>query len=93
MLEVLHVDTVRNWFGNRGYPFSDESKLRYKVFNIKGNKWIFIYDSEDKYNEVELYNMNSIYCEPYDSWSIRGFSWAKKNLMKLIKQIENEENK
>ena len=85
MIEVLNEDTVRNWFGNRGYPFDDDSKIKYKVLNIKGNRWIFIHDSKDEYDEVELYYMNTIYCEPYECWSIKGFSWAKNNLIKLIK--------
>jgi glutamine amidotransferase PdxT len=21
MIEVMHIDQIRNWFGNRGYPF------------------------------------------------------------------------
>ena len=39
---------VRDWFGNRGYPFDDRSKLRFKIFN----NWIFIHDSKDEYDEV-----------------------------------------
>tara|TARA_A100000172_G_scaffold22724_1_gene13011 strand:- start:342 stop:611 length:270 start_codon:yes stop_codon:yes gene_type:complete len=88
MIEVLNEDTVRNWFGNRGYPFDDDSKIKYKVLNIKGNRWIFIHDSKDEYDEVELYYMNTYYCEPYQYWSLKGFSWAKNNLTKLIKKIE-----
>jgi len=90
MIEVMHVNQVRNWFGNRGYPFNDNSKLRYKVVNIKGSRWIFIHDSNDEYNEVELYCMNTIYCEPEDGWPLKGFSWAKKNLIKLIKEANND---
>jgi hypothetical protein len=32
MIEVMHI--IRNWFGD-SYPFYDNSKLRYKVINIK----------------------------------------------------------
>ena len=90
MIEVMHVNQVRNWFGNRGYPFNDNSKLRYKVVNIKGSRWIFIHDSNDEYNEVELYCMNTLYCEPHDAWPHKGFSWAKKNLIKLTKEANND---
>ena len=90
MIEVMHVNQVRNWFGNRGYPFDDNSKLRYKVVNIKGSRWIFIHDSNDEYNEVELYCMNTIYCEPHDGWPLKGFRWAKKNLIKLTKDASDD---
>jgi hypothetical protein len=91
MIEVMHIDKVRNWFGDRGYPFYDNSKLRYKVINIKGSRWIFIHDSQNYDDEVELYYMNTIYCEPFDMWPRKGFSWAKKNLTKLTKDaISNE---
>ena len=85
MIEVMHIDQVRNWFGNRGYPFDDNSRLRYKVINIKGSRWIFIHDSKDEYDEVELYYMGGSFCEPHDGWARKGFSWAKKNLIKLTK--------
>ena len=91
MIEVMHIDQVRNWFGNRGYPFDDNSKLKYKIVNIKGSRWIFIHDSQDEYDEVELYYMNTIYCEPHDGWPRKGFSWAKKNLIKLTKEAIDDE--
>jgi hypothetical protein len=55
MIEVMHIDQIRNWFGDRGYPFDDNSKLRYKVINIKGSRWIFIHD--ENYDEVAQYYM------------------------------------
>jgi glutamine amidotransferase PdxT len=73
MIEVMHIDKVRNWFGDRGYPFYDNSKLRYKVINIKGSRWIFIHDSQNYDDEVELYYMNTIYCEPFDDVATQRF--------------------
>jgi hypothetical protein len=86
MIEVMHIDQVRNWFGDRGYPFNDDSKLRYKIVNVEGSRWIFIHDSQDEYDEVELYYMGGSFCEPHDGWARKGFSWAKKNLIKLTKE-------
>tara|TARA_R100001440_G_scaffold27289_1_gene44793 strand:- start:292 stop:573 length:282 start_codon:yes stop_codon:yes gene_type:complete len=91
MLIKMQEKQVRNWFGDRGYPFDDNSKLRYKVLKVNGNTWIFIHDSKDEYDEVELYYMNTSFCEPYGDWQRKGFSWAKNNLIKLIKELE--ENK
>jgi len=86
MIEVMHIDQVRNWFGNRGYPFDDDSKLRYKVVNVEGSRWIFIHDSQDEYDEVELYYMGGSFCEPQNGWPRKGFSWAKNNLIKIIER-------
>ena len=77
---------VRDWFGNRGYPIPDDSK----TIDHKENSFIFIHDSADEYDEVEMYYLNSSFCEPYDGWSRKGFSWAKPNLLKLIKEADND---
>jgi hypothetical protein len=69
---------IRNWFGDRGYPIEDNSKLKFKVLN----SWLFILDRE--YDEIELYETDTIYCEPYTSWDKKGFNWSNKNLQKLI---------
>ena len=71
---------VRVWFGERGYPFNEKSKLRFKAIG----SWLFIHDSLDEYDEVELYPTNSLFVEPYDGWKRKGFSWARNNLLKLI---------
>tara|TARA_R110000868_G_scaffold303789_1_gene564286 strand:+ start:409 stop:675 length:267 start_codon:yes stop_codon:yes gene_type:complete len=71
---------VRVWFGERGHPFNEKSKLRFKSMG----HWIFIHDSLDEYDEVELYPTNSLFVEPYEGWKRKGFSWAKNNLLKLI---------
>jgi len=75
-------DNVRNWFGDRGIPFDDDSKLKFKVV---GN-WIFIHDSLDDYDEVELYFTNSWDGECQDGWDRKGFDWSEKNLLKIIKE-------
>jgi hypothetical protein len=78
LIEVMHIDQIRNWFGDRGYPFYDNSKLRYKVINIKGSRWIFSTTRKTYDDEVELYYMNTIYCEPFDMWPRKGFQLGKK---------------
>ena len=54
--------------------------------------WIFIHDSLDEYDEVELYPLNSMYSEAYDGWKRKDFSWAKDNLLKLIPKEPDEES-
>ncbi len=80
---------VRHWFGDRGCPISDDSKIKFKTIEHKENSFIFIHDSEDEYDEVEMYQLNSIFCEPYDGWSRKGFSWAKPSLLKLIEDSDD----
>ena len=75
---------VRNWFGNRGQPFNDKSKLTFKVLN----DWIFIHDSLDEYDEVEMYWTDTIYCESWDGWVSKSFDWSEDNLLKIIKTAE-----
>ena len=77
-------EQVRNWFGNRGYPFDDKSKLTYKVLN----DWIFIHDSLDEYDEIEMYETDTISCESWDGFEKKGFDWSEDNLLKLIKNAE-----
>ncbi len=85
MSYILETDEqVRNWFGNRGQPFDDESKLTFKVVN----DWIFIHDSLDEYDEVEMYKTNTIYCEAWTGWNAKGFDWSDDNLSKLVKVAE-----
>jgi hypothetical protein len=77
-------EQVRNWFGNRGQPFDDKSKLTYKVIN----DWIFIHDSLDEYDEIEMYETDTICCEAWDGFEKKGFDWSEDNLLKLIKNAE-----
>jgi len=81
-VNIWNKEQVKNWFGNRGYPFDDDTKLTYKVIN---NKWIFIHSSDDDfYDEIELYYLKTLYCEPYDSWKKDGFDWSTQNLLELL---------
>jgi hypothetical protein len=86
MVEVMNIKTVKQWFGNRGYVFNNNSKLKYKVINIKGSRWIFIHDLEDEFDEVEVYCMDLNIYECHNSWNRKGFSWSKRNLIKLAKE-------
>jgi len=85
---MLNEQQVRDWFGDRGYPIDDDSKIKFKTIEHKENSFIFIHDSADEYDEVEMYYLNSSFCEPYDGWSRKGFSWNKKNLLKLIPGVQ-----
>ena len=85
MIENINIDTVKNWFCNRGVFFNPQSKLKYKVVNIDGSRWIFIHDSEDEFDEVELYSME-MSCECHNLWNRKGFSWSKRNLINLGKE-------
>lgn len=88
----LSEEAVRNWFGNQGYPIDDTSRITYRIIDWDNEdrwcRWIFIRDSHDEDNEVIAYPMDGMYCEPYDSWPAKGFSWAKKNLEQLVKRLE-----
>lgn len=96
---------IHNWFGDRGEfekCLSINSKTKFKVINDnKNNRWLFIEDKE--YNEVELYYMDSIYCECYDGYKIKKqiykrnndkfeteyiyFDWKKDNLKNIVNNI------
>tara|TARA_R100001163_G_C5060942_1_gene197828 strand:+ start:200 stop:502 length:303 start_codon:yes stop_codon:yes gene_type:complete len=94
----LTEETVRDWFGNRGYPIDEDSSLTFKVIDSE-DLWLFIVgdlesdglrDSHNEDAEVVAYQMNSMYCEPYDMWPLKGFSWAKKNLEELVRGMEED---
>ena len=87
---ITTEEQVRDWFGDRGYPIDDDAKIKFKAIDHKGNSFLFINDSSYCYDEVEMYQLNSMFCEPYDGWSRKGFSWAKPNLLKLIKESDND---
>ena len=83
--------SIQNWFGDRGIDIND-SNFVYRVVRDPNNndKWVFInvktndYDDMFDKNEVELYYLNTIIAECYDSWDKKGFSWARKNLETLL---------
>jgi len=80
-------EAVRNWFGNRGYPIDETSRITFRVVDSE-SRWIFIRDSHDEYEEVIAYSMDSMCCEPYSGWDRKGFSWANKKLEALVDGME-----
>ena len=83
---IWNKEQVKNWFGDRGYPFDDDAKLTYKVIN---NKWIFIHSSgslpyDDFYDDVELFYLKTLFCEPENCWKKDGFDWSIQNLLELL---------
>ncbi len=80
-------EEVRSWFGERGYPLNESATLEFKVVSKSGENWLFITDNCYEYegtNEVESYCLDSSYCEPYDGWPRKGFSWDINRLSTLI---------
>lgn len=81
---------VRHWFGERGYPL-DSQPIQFRVIDSDENRWLFIHDSMDEYDEVAAYQMNTHFCEPYSHWLRENFCWSKENLKELVQQMEHEE--
>jgi hypothetical protein len=82
----MSQNDLRQWFGNRGVEL-EENKLTFEVVAKQGNLWLFILDDcfdYDGSNEVELYDLETMDCECYDSWKAPEFSWDLKNLMSKI---------
>jgi len=93
-MAVLAQEKIENWFGNRGIELK-KTTLIFKIIEKNNQKWLFIKDNcfEDveSYNQVEMYFMNTDYCEVYDSWYAKGFSWDSNKLRDLIPDSEEEE--
>jgi hypothetical protein len=82
----MNINNIIDWFGNRGvsaYDMPINNKTKYKIVN----DWLFIDNKE--YQEVELYYLNTIYCEAYNGWNNKTFDWSNKNLLKQI-ELANE---
>jgi len=82
----MSQNDLRQWFGNRGVEL-EENKLTFKVVAKQGNRWVFILDDcfdYDGSNEVELYDLETMDYECYDSWKATEFSWDLENLMSKI---------
>ena len=82
----MSQNDLRQWFGNRGVEL-EESKLTFKVVAKQGNLWLFILDDcfdYDGRNEVELYDLETMYCECYGDWKATAFNWDLENLLSLI---------
>jgi len=99
---------IQAWSGDRGEiekSLSINSKTKFEIIQANNDeKWLFIEDKE--YNEVELYFMDSLYCELYDGYPIRkkiykmdmdkfetdyvDFNWKKDNLKTIVNNIYGE---
>ena len=81
---------VRHWFGQRGYPL-DSQPIKFRVIDSDENRWLFIHDTSNEYDEVVAYQMNALVlsCEPYSHWLQENFDWNKKSLEKLVQQMED----
>ena len=89
MIIDMHEDDVRQWFGNRGIEL-EENKLTFKAVQKQGNRWLFILDDCFDYDgsqEIELYALDTMYCECYDAWKATAFNWDIEN---LITKIEDD---
>tara|TARA_R110002051_G_C8663409_1_gene489328 strand:- start:68 stop:343 length:276 start_codon:yes stop_codon:yes gene_type:complete len=78
----MDVKSLINWFVDRDIEIEINDKTKYKVLGA----WLFIENPEHgfQYKEVELYNLNNIYGECYDSRVAKDFNWKKENLLKII---------
>ena len=86
MILDMHEDDVRQWFGNRGIEL-EENKLTFKAVKKQGNRLLFILDDcfyHEGCNEIELYDLDTMYCECYDAWKAKAFNWDLENLMAKI---------
>ena len=78
---------ISAWFGNRGYPIDDKSKLTYTLVNKNDKSWLFILDDFHEYesdNAVELYCLTSMYCEVETDFDATDFDWSETNLLSLL---------
>ncbi len=86
---------VEAWFGDRGCPLLSARNMKYKVVTRDGERWCFMpqryqtCSGSDFNNEVELYYMETMFCEVYDGWPEKGFDWSSHNLSLLLPQ-END---
>lgn len=86
---VWDEDAVRHWFGERGMPFADNAKIRFKSGSHEKSNYLFVspvpygYGDDDD-TEVGLYNTDSMCVELEDSFSRKGFSWSEENLSKIV---------
>jgi len=76
---------VRNWFGDRGVPFAENTKIRFKTIWHKNTHVIFVSPTPDGYSingsdEVGMYITDSTCVELFDAFPRKNFSWAKHNL-------------
>tara|TARA_R110001599_G_scaffold305356_1_gene511688 strand:+ start:182 stop:823 length:642 start_codon:yes stop_codon:yes gene_type:complete len=94
IIEAGGQEKIRDWFGDRGIELK-KTRIIFKIIEKNNQKWLFIKDNcfEDveSCNRVEMYFMDTIYCEVYDSWYAKGFSWDANKLRDLIPDLAEEE--
>ena len=74
---------VRTWFGERGHPIADNAVITFAV----SGEVLFIHNSEDEYDEVESYCLNSLFCEPITGDKNSGFDWSRKALKAKVRSL------
>jgi len=80
----MNEQQVRTWFGERGYPIADDSKIKFAILE----KWLFLHDPNESPDKVISYPLDTLHCEPYAGWSVKGFDWSEDHLKTLVK-LEN----
>ena len=80
----MNEEQLRNWFGNRGQDIDQDAKLNFKIID----QWLFIHNSDDEYDEVESYYLDSMFCEPIDGYPVKGFDWSEDSLTKKISELK-----
>ena len=80
----MNEQQVRTWFGERGYPIADDSKIKFAILE----KWLFLHDPNESPDKVISYPLGTIYCEPYAGWPLEGFDWSEDHLKTLV-TLEN----
>tara|TARA_Y100000996_G_C22446905_1_gene612186 strand:+ start:678 stop:941 length:264 start_codon:yes stop_codon:yes gene_type:complete len=79
----VNEEQIRQWFGERGYPISEEAKITFKIID----KWLFIHNSEDEYDEVESYYLDTSFCEPIGGYPTKNFDWSTETLTNKAKDL------
>ena len=79
-------EALRDWFGDRGYPIQS-SKITFRVVKNNFGQWVFLRDTAGEPDEVVVYEMGGVHCEPDVGYPKKGFSWSLKNLQEKINDI------
>lgn len=80
----MNEQQVRAWFGERGDPIADDSKIKFAILE----KWLFLHDPNESPDKVISYPLGTIYCEPYAGYPVKGFDWSEDHLKTLV-TLEN----
>jgi len=87
------LEALKNWFGNRGCPLSDDddqirfARVQASEKDLCVGSWVFVHDKgcDIDGDEVVLYCQDSDYCEAEDSWNASEFDWGSENLIAIAK--------